>query len=72
MKAFLVDLTKIEGEGDFPCQECGTIISPGDETENAYKIIDAKVKKDTLKEITIECAKCKKKTKIVGFLLIQK
>jgi len=28
------DLTKIDGDGDFPCPRCGIVISPEDFTAN--------------------------------------
>jgi predicted RNA-binding Zn-ribbon protein involved in translation (DUF1610 family) len=36
---YKVDLTKIEGNGDFPCPKCGAIISPDDESEEVYTIV---------------------------------
>ena len=38
-----IDLTKIEGDGDFPCPTCGVTISPEDETEKVYTVIKEKV-----------------------------
>jgi len=62
-----IDLTKIEGEGDFPCPSCGTVISPEDETGNTYSILETKVNKNSLEEILILC-KCGSKIRLVGFL----
>ena len=69
---FKVDITQIEGEGNFPCPKCGVTISPDDETETVYKIIDTKVKKQNLEELTILCNKCESKIRLVGFLQIEK
>lgn len=63
----IIDLTKIQGEGDFPCPNCGNMISPEDETGKAYSILETKVKKDSLEEIVILC-KCGSKIRLVGFL----
>jgi predicted RNA-binding Zn-ribbon protein involved in translation (DUF1610 family) len=30
---YTVDLTKIDGDGSFPCPRCGTTISPDDESD---------------------------------------
>ena len=49
-----VDLTKIDGDGSFPCPKCGAVISPEDETEEVYKIVDTKVINDELVELTID------------------
>jgi len=65
---FTVDLTKIEGEGDFPCPKCGVTISPEDETEKVYSILETRVKGDTLEELIILCKKCGSEIHLVGFL----
>jgi hypothetical protein len=65
---FIVDLTQIGGDGGFPCPKCGTSISPDDETENVYKIIETKVKDDQLAEVVVRCNKCSKYIRITGFL----
>ena len=62
-----IDLTKIEGDGAFPCPNCGVVISPEDETEEVYKIVDTKVKNNELFELTIICANCKTEMKLTGF-----
>jgi predicted RNA-binding Zn-ribbon protein involved in translation (DUF1610 family) len=48
---YTVDLTKIDGDGAFPCPKCGAIISPDDETEEVYQILETKVKGDELAEL---------------------
>jgi len=63
-----VDLTKIKGEGEFPCPNCGVIISPEDETEDVYSILETKVKGESLEELVILCNKCGSKIRLVGFL----
>jgi len=65
---FTVDLTKIEGEGDFPCPNCGVSISPDDETEKVYSILEPKVKGDALERLIILCNKCGSEIHLVGFL----
>lgn len=64
-----VDLTKIQGDGDFPCPNCGVTISPEDETEAVYCILETKVKGETLEELVIQCNKCGSKIRLVGFLI---
>jgi predicted RNA-binding Zn-ribbon protein involved in translation (DUF1610 family) len=66
-EAYTIDLTKIEGDGSFPCPKCGTVISPEDESEQYYKIIDTKVINDELVELVIECGKCGSNIKLTGF-----
>jgi uncharacterized C2H2 Zn-finger protein len=69
---YQVDLTEIQGEGDFPCPGCGVIISPEDETENVYRIISTKVHDDDLEELVIQCNRCKSKIRLVGFNTLDK
>jgi predicted nucleic-acid-binding Zn-ribbon protein len=63
-----VDLTKIEGAGDFPCPKCGATISPEDETEAVYTILETKMKKESLEELIIQCNRCGTEIRLVGFL----
>ena len=62
-----IDLTKIDGDGSFPCPKCGTVISPEDETEEVYKIVDTKIVNDELIELVIMCGECKSNIKLTGF-----
>jgi predicted RNA-binding Zn-ribbon protein involved in translation (DUF1610 family) len=63
-----VDLTKIDGDGAFPCPNCGSIISPDDETEENYQILHTKVRNDELAELVVVCKKCGTTIKLVGFV----
>jgi len=65
---YTVDLTKIDGDGAFPCPKCGTMISPDDESEETYQIVTTRVKRDELEELVLMCNKCKTTIKLVGFL----
>lgn len=62
-----IDLTKIDGDGSFPCPKCGTVISPEDESEEIYRIINTKVVDDQLVELVIECGTCKTHIVLAGF-----
>ncbi len=62
-----IDLTKIDGDGSFPCPKCGNVISPEDETEEIYKIVGTKIVNDELVELVIMCGECKSKIKLTGF-----
>lgn len=64
---YKVDLTKIEGDGAFPCPNCGATISPDDETENSYSIVETKFRGESLEELIIQC-RCGSKIHLVGFL----
>ena len=66
---YQVDLVTLKGEGDFQCPGCGVVISPEDETEEVYVILDTKVKGEDLEELVIQCNRCKSKIRLVGFNL---
>lgn len=65
---YIIDLTKIDGDGAFPCPKCGTLISPDDESEETYHILETKVKNDELNELVLTCNKCKSMIKLTGFI----
>jgi len=67
-QVYRIDLTKIEGDGDFPCPNCGAVISPDDETEDVYVILETKLKGEVLQELVIQCNRCKSKIHLTGFL----
>jgi predicted RNA-binding Zn-ribbon protein involved in translation (DUF1610 family) len=69
---FKVNITQIEGEGEFPCPKCGVVISPDDETETVYKILETRVKGQHLEELVLLCNKCGSKIRLVGFLELEK
>jgi DNA-directed RNA polymerase subunit RPC12/RpoP len=66
---YKLDLTELKGEGDFQCPGCGIVISPEDETDNVYVILDTKVSGDELEELVIQCNQCKSKIRLTGFNL---
>ncbi len=66
-----LDLTKIQGDGDFPCPNCGIIISPEDETEDVYTILEEKLKGEVLEELVIQCSKCSHKIRLTGFNILE-
>ena len=65
---YQVDLKELDGEGDFPCPNCGTLISPEDETEDVYTILDTVVNGEDLESLVIECNRCKSRIRLVGFI----
>ncbi|MBN2260653.1 MAG: hypothetical protein JW702_08905, partial [Clostridiales bacterium] len=50
----IIDLTQIDGNGDISCPSCGVIISPEDESEEVYTIIEEKVNGEDLEELVIQ------------------
>jgi len=65
---YTIDLTKIDGDGAFPCPKCGSVISPDDESDTTYQIVETKVKGDDLEELVLACKKCGTNIKLVGFM----
>jgi len=70
--AYTVDLTKIDGKGDFSCPKCGTAISPDDTTEETYSLIEPKVNNYGLEELVICCNNCSSQIHLTGFSLLEK
>jgi len=64
---FKINLAAIDGDGSFPCPKCGVSISPDDESEENYTIIDTKVINDELAELIVSCGKCGSVIKLTGF-----
>jgi predicted RNA-binding Zn-ribbon protein involved in translation (DUF1610 family) len=64
---FSVDLTQIDGDGSFPCPKCGSVISPEDESEETYKIVNTRVVNDQLVELVVECTACGSTIRLTGF-----
>ncbi|MGA3290167.1 MAG: hypothetical protein ABSD42_08025 [Candidatus Bathyarchaeia archaeon] len=64
---YKINLVAIEGDGSFPCPKCGMPISPDDETEENYKVIDTKVVDDELAELVVACGKCRSTIQLTGF-----
>jgi len=64
---YKLNLAELQGEGEFTCPGCGTVISPEDETEDVYVILDTKISDNTLEELKIQCNRCKSKIRLTGF-----
>ena len=55
---YSLNLDTIAEDGSFQCPKCGVPISPDDESEENYKILDTKVLDNELSELVISCNKC--------------
>jgi hypothetical protein len=64
---YKIDLSNVEGDGSFKCPKCGVSISPDDESEENYQILDTKVVNDELAELVISCNKCGSTLTLTGF-----
>jgi len=65
-----LDLIKLEGQGDFVCPCCGILISPDDETEEVYSVLEAKVRDNVLENLMIRCNRCGSKIVLTGFSMM--
>jgi len=68
---YKIDLTKIDGSGDFACPRCGNTISPDDTKEKAYSILEPKASSKGLEEVIIKCNRCESFIHLTGFALLQ-
>ncbi len=62
-----INLASAASDGSFQCPQCGMSISPDDENEENYQIMDTKVVNDELSELVIACGKCGCTIKLTGF-----
>jgi tRNA(Ile2) C34 agmatinyltransferase TiaS len=69
--AYKIDLTRIDGRGDFQCPRCGTTISPDDDSEERYVILEAKMNRDELDTLVVRCNMCGRQIHLTGFSLLQ-
>jgi len=67
-KLYDVDLEKLEGEGDFPCPRCSTRISPDDESDEIYEIVETRIENGELEKLVIVCKNCLSRIDIAGFI----
>ena len=69
-KSFEVDLTTIEGDGEFLCPNCNALISPDDFSEEVYTVLSIPEDEDDLESMTIQCNTCKSIITLNGFELL--
>jgi len=66
-----LDLTMIDGVGDFTCPQCGNRISPDDCSERAYSILETRVNGGGLEGLVIRYNRCETHLHLTGFSLLQ-
>jgi len=72
IKSYTIDLAKIKGRGEFKCPNCGIEISPDDETESTYTILEPVTKGNCLEKITLQCNKCGSQIHLTGFHILNR
>lgn len=55
---YSLNINSILDDGSFKCPKCGLQISPDDESDENYQIVDTKVVDNELSELVIYCNKC--------------
>ena len=68
---YKVDLRTIQGKGDFQCPKCGVTISPDDETDEVYTVLEKKFGRKYLDELVIQCQKCGSEIWLTGFSVLE-
>ena len=66
--SYQVNMATLDGDGSFQCPKCGKSISPDDEPEDNYDILETKCVNNELAELVISCARCGTTIKLTGFL----
>jgi peptide subunit release factor 1 (eRF1) len=66
-KPLVVDLSETKRNGQFKCPKCGVKISPDDQSEYTYSILETVMKGDYLEELILHCNRCGSKIHLVGF-----
>jgi DNA-directed RNA polymerase subunit RPC12/RpoP len=66
-----INLLRLDGKGDFLCPSCGIRISPSDETEEVYSLLEAKVRDNILESLLIQCNNCSNKILLTGFSVLE-
>jgi DNA-directed RNA polymerase subunit RPC12/RpoP len=71
-KTFEVDLSRLQGEGEFPCPKCASLISPEDESEETYTVVETNGDDESIEEVIIKCKKCNSVILLKGFDELEK
>ncbi len=69
--AYKVNLATTDKDGSFSCPHCGEKISPDDNSETAYSILETNVNSFGLEEVIIRCNNCTETTHLSGFPKLQ-
>jgi transcription elongation factor Elf1 len=71
MGHFTINLTEIEGDGEFSCPRCKEIISPDDDSGKVYDVLKTEENEGLLKKVTIKCGTCGSIIQLEGFDLLE-
>ena len=68
---YTINFSSLANDGSFNCTKCGTEVSPEDETNENYEIIDTEIYNGEIAELVITCGKCGSTLKLTGFQQIE-
>lgn len=69
IRVYTVDLAETGRTGEFKCPKCGAEMSPEDETEGVYTILETVTNGDSLESVVLRCNRCESRIHLVGFEL---
>lgn len=69
---YRMELDEINSNGSLPCPSCGAHISPDDQTEEVYTLLDVNMNGAGLEEIVVRCNRCQSQIYIGGFSKAEK
>jgi DNA-directed RNA polymerase subunit RPC12/RpoP len=69
---YRMELDEINSNGSLPCPSCGAHISPDDQTEEIYTLLDVNMNGAGLEEIVVRCNRCQSQIYINGFSKAEK
>jgi predicted RNA-binding Zn-ribbon protein involved in translation (DUF1610 family) len=72
IRFYTIDLAGLKGRGEFRCPKCQIEISPDDQTESTYAILEPVMKDNCLEELIIQCNKCGTQIRLIGFNALRK
>jgi hypothetical protein len=71
LSVYTVDLLELNSQGDFLCPCCGASISPEDESEEVYSVLETRVRNNVLEDVLISCNNCSNKILLTGFSALE-
>jgi predicted RNA-binding Zn-ribbon protein involved in translation (DUF1610 family) len=67
LTVYRMELDEINRNGSLECPSCGAHISPDDQTEEVYTLLDVNMDNYGLEEIVIRCNRCRSQIYVGGF-----
>jgi predicted RNA-binding Zn-ribbon protein involved in translation (DUF1610 family) len=68
---YKISLSAMDTKGAFPCPHCGSKISPDDNSNEVYNILDININHIGLEEVVLRCNKCTSQIHLIGFSTVE-